>query len=173
MPTLAMVGCHIAVVLWAGDVAAGLRMQFGNFRIKGLMLKPSIPLPPPGLFPEKALPNSAHLGAALKQPGREQQHPGVAPGLPDDVWGGRAAWWCLRRALCHWISLRAAMQSPGVSPAQGSACLVPPASNFFTSSGEIAGNGKYLAEGSFRDRKRGRKGSFCLNGLLLRCCSGC
>lgn len=84
MPSLAKVQCRIGAMLQAGDVAAGFQMQFGNFRIKGLMLNLSIPLPSPGLFLEEALPSSARPGAALKQPDHEQQHPGVAPGLPDN-----------------------------------------------------------------------------------------
>lgn len=57
----------------------------------------------------------------------------------------------------------AAVQSP-------SSGVVPPASSFPTSSGEIAGNGKHFSEGRFQDEKRGWEGSSALMALA-GCCS--
>lgn len=50
-----------------------------EFRNKRSNAEPVNPFASSWFIPEKALPSSAHPGAALKQPSHEQQLPGIAP----------------------------------------------------------------------------------------------
>lgn len=140
-----------------------LWMQFGNFGIKGLMLNPSSPSPSPGLCLKRLFP-------ALLIHGQHWDSPAVSSsslGLLPDGFGVGAQ----RGSSSCGIPVPGipmdCTEKPQCVPRTWECSVVPPASSFPTSSGEIAGNGKHLSEGRFQDGKRRIERELCL-GMLLQ-----
>lgn len=66
-------------MLWAGDITARLWMQFVSFGIKGLMLNPSIPSPPPGLSLKRLFPALLICGQHWTSPAVSSSSLGLLP----------------------------------------------------------------------------------------------
>lgn len=158
-------------MLWAGDITARLWMQFGNFRIEGLMLSPSIPSPPSlslkGLFPALLIHRQHWNSPAMSSSSLGLLPGGFGVGAQRDT----AFWGSLSLGIpVSGIPMDCTAKPQRVPRAWGCSGVVPPASSFPTSSGEISGNGKHLSEGRLQDGERGWKGSSALVALA-GCCS--
>lgn len=143
-------------MLWAGHITARLWMQFGNFGIKGLMLNPSIPSPPPSLSLKGLFPALLIHRQHWNSPAMNSISLGLLPG-GFGVGAQRGS------ASCGSLSLGSpwtALQSPSVSPEHGEALVLclqpaafPPALEKFQAMANI-----YLRE-DFKMEKGGGKGA--------------